>query len=64
MKINVDNITIEFQTIEVEIRNKNQNNIFKDNTKRSLGYRLEKAIAKKEDRLNKKAKELKDKYKL
>lgn len=63
MKISVDNETIEFKTLSVDIRNKNQENIFKDNIKRSLGYKLEKAAKNKKDRLHRKADELKHKYK-
>jgi hypothetical protein len=62
MKIKVDNRTIEFQTLKVQILNKNQENIFEGNTRRSLDYRLEKALINKKDGLHYRAKELKEKY--
>lgn len=62
MKIKVDKTTIEFKTMTVQISNKNQGNIFKDNIKRNLDYRLEKALKNKKDGLHKNAKKLKLKY--
>ena len=62
MKITVEGKIIEFLTLSVDIKNRNQENIFKDNTKRNLNYILEKAINKTKDRLHGKANELKQKY--
>ena len=59
MKVKVEEI--EFEVLSVKIVNRNQENIFKDN-KKSLIYRLDKAIAKSNDRLNKIAQQQKDKY--
>ncbi len=62
MEITVDNQTIVFQTIKLEITNRNQINIFKDNNKRTLISRLDKAINNPKDRLHKIAFEIKNKY--
>lgn len=61
MKIVLDNKRIEFEVLPVEIENRNQENIFKDN-KKTLIYRLDKAMSNPKDRLNKIAKAQKDKY--
>ena len=62
MKIKVDNIVIEFNIINVSITNRNQNNLFKDNIRRTLKYYLDKAIINNKNRLHKYASSLKDKY--
>ena len=62
MRIKVDNIVIEFDVINVSITNRNQNNLFKNNIRRTLKYYLDKAIINNKNRLHKYAPSLKDKY--
>lgn len=64
MQIIVDNQIVDFDIINLSITNRNQNNIFKNNLKKTLQYRLDKAIKNKEDRLHKLASSLKEKYSL
>ena len=62
MKIKINDETISFEVIEIEIKNRNQENIFLGN-KKTLEYKLQKAINKPKDRLHKIAKNQKMKYK-
>ena len=52
MEIHLGNRTILFEVINVSVRNKNQIDIFQGN-KKTLKYKLEKAIVDKENRLHK-----------
>jgi hypothetical protein len=63
MIINIENKTIEFKTIQIEIKDRNQENIFQGNN-RTLYYKLNKAISKPTDRLHIIAKQQMEKYKL
>ena len=63
MIIKIENKTIEFKTVQIEINNRNQVNIFQGNS-RTLFYKLNKAILKTDDRLHNIAKTHMLKYKL
>jgi L-rhamnose mutarotase len=61
MRIIVDKKIIEFQTFEIEIIERNQKNNFQGN-KRTLIYKLDKAICNQKDRLHRIANQQKEKY--
>jgi hypothetical protein len=62
MVVNLNDSVINFNVISIEIRNRNQGNVFENNLTKDLNYRLNKAIRNNNDRLNKIADSLKQKY--
>ncbi len=61
MKILIDNRDFMFLTTQLKVENKNQQNLFEGN-KKTLGYKLKKAINNEKDRLHKISSSFYDKY--
>ena len=53
MRVLINGLEYFFEEIELLISNRNQENIFRDNTKRTLSYVLNKALNQSKNRLNK-----------
>ena len=62
MEIKINEKIIKFKVVNIKIKKRNIENIFKKNLNRNLNYRLDKALKSKSDRLHKIALELKQKY--
>ena len=51
VKVNLEDLDVEFQLVKINLSNKNKIDVFGKN-KKTLGYKLKKAIEKKSDRLH------------